>query len=75
MTVWVTIAKMTINVLRAQEHFSRTRQFQAYLTRKKQNLYFDRYRFFKNKHFPWEARKVTPAKKTKFLLQVQPVPD
>ena len=69
--MWVTTAKITINVSGAQAHFSTTQQiFSSSSDPKKQicisNLLFF---FFSETDFPWEVHKVAPAKMEKFLLQ------
>jgi len=43
--------------------------FQAHLTEKANLKYFDICIFFSKKYFPWEARKVTPAKMAKLVYK------
>jgi len=58
------------NVLGAQAHFSTVQQsFSSSSGPKKQTCSISKSVF--EKKFPWEARKLTPAKMVRFLSQVQ----
>jgi len=64
--------KWQMTFLKHRRIFQQLRNhFQAHLTRKSKLLVFRNIHFYKT-HFPWEARRVTPAKMAKISFTVQP---
>jgi len=70
LTIWVTTAKMAINVLGAQVRFLTTEQFfSSSSNMKNQSCCISKNFLQKQMYFPWVARKVTPAKIAKSIFR------